>query len=102
MWEFPGGKLEQGETPYEALRRELLEEVGIHVTSAHPWFQIPGESTRGVPLLLDVWQVETFEGEAHGREQQEIRWVSLDELNGLNFPMANVRIIEALQNKEKA
>jgi 8-oxo-dGTP diphosphatase len=94
LWEFPGGKIETGEERLEGLRRELLEELGITVTSARPLIDIrhdyPDKSVR-----LDVWLVDGFEGEAHGAEGQPIRWVTTDELREYAFPAANKPIVTA-------
>jgi 8-oxo-dGTP diphosphatase len=91
LWEFPGGKVEKDESVTDALRRELEEELGIHVTGLRPLIRIPYRyPDRNV--LLDVWQVRKFDGEPHGREGQTVRWVKPDELTGYSFPAANVPI----------
>ncbi len=75
-WEFPGGKVEVNETGKDALERELQEELGIHVITAKPWFQ----HTHSYPdktVLLDMWIVSEFTGEPHGKENQQLRWVTL-------------------------
>lgn len=94
LWEFPGGKLEQGETPEQGLARELEEELGIVVKHCSPLIRFrhdyPDKS-----VLLDVWRVDAFTGEAHGREGQETAWVSVAELDKYEFPVANKPIITA-------
>ena len=95
LWEFPGGKVEENETVVEALQRELHEEIGIDVEQARPLIRIP-YSYSDKSVLLDVWWVQKFTGHAHGREQQEINWVSLDELPSYSFPAANQPIIRSL------
>ena len=96
LWEFPGGKVENGETVLQALKREIFEELGVTVNAAIPLIRVPYRYTdRGV--LLDVWQIEDFDGEAHGREGQRIDWVSIDALTQRQFPEANKAIIQALQ-----
>lgn len=96
LWEFPGGKLEHGETPEAALRRELEEEVGLTPSKARPLIQIdydyPDKS-----VFLDVWRVDAYQGEAHGREGQPLRWVLPDLLRPNEFPAANVPIIAAVR-----
>ena len=64
LWEFPGGKLEAGEIPLDALKRELQEELGIQVIQAEPIKQIPYDYTEK-KVLLDFWQVNQFVGQAH-------------------------------------
>jgi len=98
LWEFPGGKVEAGETGEQALKRELKEEVGITVIAAKP-FQQYVHQYPDKKLFLDVWHVEKFSGEACARESQQIvTWVSLSELKQLNFPEANHSLILALQD----
>lgn len=96
LWEFPGGKLDPGETVEQALARELHEELGIEVGSAHPLIRIP-HVYPDRHVLLDVWRIETFSGEIHGREGQPVEWVAIDELGSREFPPANRPIIQALQ-----
>jgi 8-oxo-dGTP diphosphatase len=96
LWEFPGGKLEQGETPGQALARELLEELGIKVGSARQLIRVrhdyPDKS-----VLLDVWRVEDYAGTPAGREGQPLEWVMPGDLDKFAFPAANIPIILALQ-----
>jgi 8-oxo-dGTP diphosphatase len=100
LWEFPGGKLEPGETTESALRRELKEEVGINVISARPLIRVHHDyPDRNV--LLDVWCVEKFTGIAAGHEGQLIRWVLPGELNRYRFPAANAPIIKAVSLPER-
>lgn len=94
LWEFPGGKVEPGETARVALGRELYEEVGIAVRSARPLIQVyhryPDKD-----VFLDVWRVDEFTGEPHGREGQPVRWVAPHQLSGFEFPAANRPIVSA-------
>ena len=96
LWEFPGGKLETDEPVEEALKRELHEELGIEIQQAHPLVRIhhdyPDKS-----VLLDVWKVTAFSGEAHGKEGQPVEWVKSEELDQFDFPEANKPIIKAAQ-----
>lgn len=95
LWEFPGGKLESGEEPLMALKRELDEEIGIAVTHATPFMQLQHDYTDRV-ILLDVWQVHAFDGEPSGCEGQMLRWVQIAELVQYQFPAANDAIVNAL------
>ncbi len=98
LWEFPGGKLEPGESPEAALRRELYEELGIRVRSCRPLMQLQHEyPERHVELL--VWTIEHFDGEARGLEGQALRWVSVQELPTVALLPADLPIIEYLARK---
>lgn len=94
LWEFPGGKLEPGEPVLQALARELEEEVGIRVAAAEPLIKIRHDyGDRRV--LLDVWNVNSFSGEARPCEGQAMQWVSAGQLSDFTFPAANLPIIAA-------
>lgn len=96
LWEFPGGKLEVGETVSEALKRELWEEIGITVHASTPLITLehvyPDRTVR-----LHVRDVRDYSGEPRGVEGQPVRWVSLDELDQYSFPAANDPIRIAVQ-----
>jgi len=94
-WEFPGGKIESGEKPFDALHRELNEELDIEVSRATPLIQVPFHYDEH-SVLLDVWRVQDFSGVAVGREGQETRWVARDDLASMEFPPANHAIVAAL------
>ncbi|GGB87592.1 hypothetical protein GCM10011352_11940 [Marinobacterium zhoushanense] len=96
LWEFPGGKVEPGEPVKLALRRELDEELGIQVEHARPQIRITHHYS-DKSVLLDVWRVEEFSGEAHGREGQPVLWVEPDALVDYAFPAANRPIVTAAQ-----
>jgi len=98
LWEFPGGKLEAGEPAKAALERELFEELGIKVTACMPLIQICHDY-QDQQVDLDVWQVTEFSGVAHGREGQQVRWVSLAEIHNYSFPDANKAILARLLEK---
>ncbi|WP_444901094.1 8-oxo-dGTP diphosphatase MutT [Microbulbifer sp. SSSA007] len=95
-WEFPGGKVEEGESVQQALSRELREEVAIEITELVPLVEIRHEYPEKT-VLLDTWQVTAFTGEAMGQEGQETAWVAVQELDNFQFPDANQAIIEAIK-----
>jgi 8-oxo-dGTP diphosphatase len=94
-WEFPGGKLESGETIAQALARELKEEVAIEVLSCLPLMVI-SHDYGDKKVCLEVFLVDNFTGEASAQEGQEQGWFSLTELQKLDFPAANQAIIDKL------
>jgi len=95
LWEFPGGKLEFGETAEYALFRELHEELGISVEAARPLIRIAHDYPDKA-VLLDVWRVDAFAGTVVGCEGQAIEWVAIENLGDYRFPAANNPIIKAV------
>lgn len=95
LWEFPGGKVDAGETIQQALARELREELAIDVLGSQPLIQIrhhyPDKS-----VLLDVHKITKFAGEPCGNEGQPVQWVDAHKLNDFEFPAANRPIITAI------
>lgn len=94
LWEFPGGKLESGESAEQALVRELAEELNIQVTQQAPLIEI-SHDYGDKQVRLFVFVVRAFEGEPQGLEGQPMQWVAAADLNTLSFPAANLPIIQA-------
>ena len=95
-WEFPGGKVEVDETVHHALYRELKEEVAIDILTCTPLMQI-NHDYGDKKVLLDVFVVDNFTGQAKALESQQEGWFTLAEFSTLNFPAANQTIIDKLQ-----
>ena len=99
LWEFPGGKVESGETVRAALARELKEELGIELQSARPLIKVRHDYP-DKQVLLDVWEVSSFSGEPHGAEGQPLSWAAPRELGNYQFPAANLPIVAAARLPE--
>jgi 8-oxo-dGTP diphosphatase len=97
LWEFPGGKIHDGETTFEALARELEEELGIRVGTAEPLIDIEHDYA-DKSVRLEVWTVKAFAGEPRGLQGQPLAWVSAAALDPARFPAANAPIIAALRD----
>lgn len=95
-WEFPGGKIDEGEKPFHALVREFEEELGVTVKTAEPWFDIEHDYDEKI-VHLDIWRVTSFEGEAFSKEGQLVKWVERGALDEYEFPSANEDIVRALK-----
>ena len=97
-WEFPGGKVEAGESAKQALQRELFEELGITISNGQPLIQIRHQYPEK-SVFLDVFEV-IANGSAIGKEGQEIAWVDKNKLSTFTFPAANLPILRAVDLPE--
>ena len=94
-WEFPGGKIEDGESAEGALRRELHEELGIDVEQAYPWITRDYDYAHAA-VRLRFFRVAGWRGEPHGKEHQRLAWQSTRELAVSPLLPANSPVLRAL------
>ena len=94
-WEFPGGKIEPGESPDKALARELAEELGITDVTATFWKTITHRYDHG-HITLHVFWVNQFAGEPASLENQALCWVTADTAQDLNFLPADQPLVHTL------
>ncbi len=96
FWEFPGGKVELGETLLHALERELHEELGVKIATAYPWLtrlHIYAHAT----VRLNFFRITVWQGELHGKENQQLSWQTPSNLTISPVLPANIFVLRALQ-----
>ena len=96
QWEFPGGKIEAGESPEQALARELEEELGITAVIGQPVTRIRHNYRHGGAVDLQFFVVHQFTGAIENRIYQQVRWVKLEDLAGYDFLAADRGLIRDL------
>ncbi len=97
LWEFPGGKVEEGEAPESAVIRELKEELGIDVApEALRGLTIAAHAYEDFHLLMSLYLCREWRGAPHGREGQECLWVAPEEMRALPMPPADRPLIDKL------
>jgi 8-oxo-dGTP diphosphatase len=95
-WEFPGGKIEEGEQPRDALRRELDEELGIQATIGDELARIQHEYPNGGMVELRFYIVREYEGELENRIFKDIQWARPNELPKFDFLEADLTLVNDL------
>ena len=95
-WEFPGGKIEEGEQPRDALRRELDEELGIQATVGDELARIQHEYPNGGMVELRFFVVREFSGELENRIFKDIQWAEPKNLPKFDFLEADLTLVKDL------
>lgn len=95
-WEFPGGKIEEGEQPRDALRRELEEELGIDATIGQEVWRIVHEYPGGGSVELRFFVVSEYEGTIENKIFRDIRWSRRSELSQYDFLEADLTLVRDL------
>jgi 8-oxo-dGTP diphosphatase len=96
LWEFPGGKIADGETSIQALIRELAEELGIEVAMSQPFMELHHEYPDRI-VDIEFFVVTSWSGTPAGLEGQGLRWVLPSDLDPDILLPADVPVLEALQ-----
>ena len=100
LWEFPGGKVEQGETIKQALVREIKEELNLEIKQSRPLITI-SHSYDDKAVCLHVCKIISYQGVATGLEGQQVKWLPVSQLSVDDFPAANSPVIKAVQLPDK-
>jgi 8-oxo-dGTP diphosphatase len=95
-WEFPGGKIEAGEQPRDALRRELEEELGIDAGIGEEVMRIHHDYPNGTTVELRFFAISEYQGQVENRIFRDIRWVERSELPAYDFLEADRKLVQDL------
>ncbi len=100
LWEFPGGKVEQGETPEQSLVRELWEELGVEPCAEclEP-FSFASHQYADFHLLMPLYLCRQWDGIVQAKEGQELRWCFADEISNLKLLPADISLAQLLRDR---
>ena len=100
LWEFPGGKQEDGETLEETVQRELREELDVEVSVNKPFMKLDHAYSH-FKITMHAYLCTLESGTPKANDSQEVRWIAIDELTEVPFPKANRKLTEQLMNRGK-
>lgn len=95
-WEFPGGKIEEGEQPRDALRRELHEELGIQATVGSEIMRLQHRYPNGMSVELRFFMVREYQGEMQNKIFRDLQWAEPKDLQSYDFLEADEKVVREL------
>ena len=99
QWEFPGGKLEQGETASDALKREMMEEMELHI-NVHDYLMTAEYDYSTFHLTMECYMCSLNDEEIHLHDHTAVKWISInDDINSINWVPADVQVIQEVIKK---
>lgn len=98
-WEFPGGKVEPGESPERSLEREIFEELGLRIAVGRPYQTVEHRYSQGPELRLDCFLARIVEGEPQPLQCRDWRWARREELEAYDFSEADLPVVARLRHE---